>query len=333
MYNLVRRHVLRWDTSELPARPHVLAVVALADDSTGLAFRLLSSRVGVGALVIVLGVSCSQPSYATDSAARGGTVFALAAGCGCHTAEHGPVGAGGGEVPTPFGKFYGTNITPDVETGIGRWTDAEIASAIRDGYARGTGVESPAMPYYQYAGMSDADLADLIAYLRTLPAVRRANRPHEGELPFARLAYRAWRFLWAFGRPAAAAAAAGLVERGHYVVDSVAICGDCHTPRNRLGLPIGSLYLAGVAHGPGGDPIPNITPHRTGIGDWDEADIVHLLTTGMKPDFDNVQGLMAAMIEGHGGGPGYTNAPEGDRRAIAAYLKTVAPIDNKVGGE
>lgn len=273
--------------------------------------------------------------FATSASAagdpqRGKVVFALAAGCGCHTSKDGPVGAGGGEVPTPFGKFYGSNITPDPETGIGAWSDADVEAAIRRGVARGKGVESPAMPYYQYAGMSDTDLADLIAYLRALPAVRRPNRPHEGELPLARWAYRAWRLLFVRSAAAPAAAPASGVERGRYLADHVAICTDCHTPRNRFGAPDRAMYLAGSAHGPGGDPVPNITPHRTGIGDWDVADIVNLLAQGILPNFDNVQGLMAEVVDGHGGGPGFKDTPESDRRAIAEYLKTVPPIDNKV---
>jgi mono/diheme cytochrome c family protein len=285
------------------------------------------SRAACCAFLLSVAVS---PVHAAGDEARGKVVFALAAGCGCHTPPDGPVGAGGGKVPTPFGTFYGTNVTPDADTGIGAWTDAEIEAAIRDGFARGHGVESPAMPYYQYAGMADQDVADLIAYLRTLPPVHRINRPHEGELPLARWAYRAWRLL--FFRPPSpptVAPTAG-VERGHYLADHVAICGDCHTPRTRLGAPDSSMYLAGSAHGPGGKPVPNITPHKTGIGDWDTGDIVNVLTLGMLPNFDNVQGLMADIVDGHGGGPGLKDAPESDRRVIAEYLKTIPPIDNVV---
>ncbi|MFI5364990.1 MAG: c-type cytochrome [Candidatus Binatia bacterium] len=267
---------------------------------------------------------------AAGAAARGKVVFALAAGCGCHTPKDGPVGAGGGEVPTPFGTFYGTNITPDPETGIGAWTDAEIGAAIREGIARGSGVESPAMPYSQYAGMADDDVADLIAYLRSLPPVRRANRPFQGELPLARWAYRAWRLLFFRPPPRLAHAPNAGVERGHYLVDHVAVCGDCHTPRTRLGVPDSAMYLAGSAHGLNGKPIPNITPHRTGIGGWGVDDIVNVLTLGMLPNLDNVQGFMADVVDGHGGGPGLKDAPESDRRAIADYLVTIPPIDNTV---
>lgn len=268
--------------------------------------------------------------YGAGNPERGRAIFALAAGCGCHTPTAGPVGAGGGEVPTPFGKFFGTNITPDPDTGIGRWSDDEIAAAIRTGISKSKGVETPAMPYYQYAGMADSDLADLIAYLRTLPATHRVNRPHDGELPFARWAYRAWRWLFA-PRPAASPVPpTEPLARGKYLVDHVAICGDCHTRRNRIGVPTASMYLAGAAHGPGGKRVPNITPHQTGIHGWDQGDIVSVLTFGMLPNMDNVQGYMADVVDGHGGGPGYKDAPPADLKAIAAYLTMVSPIDNDV---
>ena len=284
-----------------------------------------AALIGASALLLT-----SSLAYAGGDAARGKVLFTLAVGCGCHTPNEGPIGAGGAEIPTPFGKFYGTNITPDPETGIGRWSDAEIAAALRNGYARDRGVESPAMPYYRYAGMADADVADLTAYLRSLPAVRRANRAHEGELPLPRLAYRAWRFLFVRKQSPPAQATATGVQRGQYLADHVSLCADCHTPRTRLGAPDRRMYLAGSAVGPGGDPVPNITPHKTGIGDWDVDDIVNVLRRGMLPNFDNVQGAMADAVDGHGGGPGFKDAPESDLRAIAAYLKTVPPIDNLV---
>jgi mono/diheme cytochrome c family protein len=279
-------------------------------------------------LVAVLG---SRTAGFAASAEHGRVLFALAAGCNCHTAKDGPVGAGGGEVPTPFGTFYGTNITPDPANGIGKWSDAEIDAAIRSGIARGKGAESPAMPYSQYAGMTDSDAADLIAFLRTLPAVPRANRAHTGEVPLARWAYRAWRLL--FFRPPAPPqrAPTGGTERGRYLVNHVSLCVDCHTPRTRFGTLDGSRYLAGTEHGPDGNEVPNITPDQTGIGEWGVDDIVNVLRRGMLPDFDNVQGLMAEAVDGKGAGPGYKDAPELDLRAIADYLKSVPAIHNKIG--
>lgn len=263
---------------------------------------------------------------------RGRQVFALAAGCGCHTPAGGPVGAGGVEIDTPFGTFYSTNITPDHETGIGAWTDDEIDAAIRHGRVRGKGAEAPVMPYPVYAGMSDADARDLIAYLRTLAPVRRENREHEGMLPLPRLAYLGWQWLFFWPSPAPPVAPASGIERGRYLADHVSLCHDCHTPRNALGALDGSMYLAGTAEGPGGEVVPNITPHATGIEGWDAADVVSLLQTTMLPNFDNVQGSMADVVEGVGGGPGYQDAPEADLRAIADYLVGVEPIDNDLDG-
>lgn len=291
---------------------------------------MLSLNVFILAVVCALvGTAVARAAAAAGDATRGAAVFALAGGCGCHTGPDGPVGAGGGEVPTPFGKFYGTNITPDTETGIGNWTDEQVEAAVRDGWIS-EGAESPAMPYYRYAGMSDSDLADLIAYLRALPPVRRTNTPHEVTLPLARQAYRAWRFLFLRSQAGIAMAPAEGVERGRYLVDHVGICPDCHTPRNRLGASDETRYLAGTADGPGGAKAPNITPHRTGIGGWDKSDIVTLLKLGMRPDFDNVQGLMAEVVDGKGGGLGYKDAAEKDLEAIAAYLKTLTPVNNPI---
>lgn len=269
---------------------------------------------------------------AAGDAERGRIVFALAGGCGCHTPDGGPVGAGGREIATPFGTFYGTNITPDPQTGLGRWSDDEIAGAIRDGDAHGKGVEAPVMPYYLYSGMSDEDTRDLVAYLRSLPAIHREVPEPDVRIPFPRLAYRAWRVLFAPSVEAPARAPAEEVARGRYWVNHVSICVDCHTPRDRFGALQRDLELAGADQGPDGKPVPNITPDReTGIGDWDESDIVQLLSTGMLPNFDNVQALMAEVVDGRGGGPGYKDAPEVELRAIARYLKTVPAVQHEVG--
>jgi mono/diheme cytochrome c family protein len=224
-----------------------------------------------------------------------------------------------------------SNITPDRETGIGAWTDAEIVAAIRNGYARGKGVEAPVMPYYQYAGMADRDVRDLVAYLRTLAAVKKRNRDADVNVPLPRLAYRAWRFLFADDARPPAEAPADEIARGHYLVDHVAACGDCHTPRTRFGSLDKRLYLAGTVDGPDGNPVPNITTDdSTGIGKWDFEDLTQVLSSGMMPNFDNVQGLMAEVVDGTGGGPGYAQAPAPELRAIAKYLKTISAVEHDV---
>jgi mono/diheme cytochrome c family protein len=281
--------------------------------------------------VLLLPASAAGEGPPRGDAAHGRIVFALAGGCGCHSSKDAPVGAGGAAIKTPFGTFYGTNITPDDDTGIGRWTDDEVIAAIREGYARDSGVEAPVMPYAQYGGMADDDVRDLVAYLRTLPPVRRASTPAEVRLPFARLAYRAWRWLFAPAGTAPARAPSEPVARGRYLAQHVSICGDCHTPRTGWGTLDAPMYLAGAEDGPNGERVPNITQDAaTGIGKWTENAIVQLLQTAMKPDMDNVQGLMGEVVDGLGGGPGYAQAPESELRSIAKYLKTVPPIRHEV---
>jgi mono/diheme cytochrome c family protein len=273
---------------------------------------------------------CASAADAGD-AAHGRVLFALAGGCGCHTPDGGPVGSGGREIKTPFGTFYGPNITTDRETGVGDWSDEELIAAIREGNAR-AGVESPVMPYYQYAGMSDGDAADLIAYLRTLAPVHRENTASVVTIPMPRVAYRLWRLLFAPRVARSANAPTEPVARGRYLVEHIAVCTDCHTPRTRVGAPNAALYLAGTNDGPDGESVPNITPDpETGIGDWSEPIIVRLLQTGTKQDMDDVEGLMAEVIKGVGGGPGFGSAPDSELRSIAAYLKTVPPIRNEIG--
>jgi len=280
-------------------------------------------------------LGCSRPSEtgraSGGDAARGEIVFANAGGCGCHTPDGGPPGAGGTEIPTPFGTFHATNLTGDRDHGLGAWSDDEIDRAIRVGERRDGTIESPVMPYYRYAGMSDRDARDLVAYLRTLPASATPNRPARGELPLPRLAYRAWRLLFAGRTKAPAEAPSAGVERGAYLARHVSICGDCHTPRDRFGVSIPSLELAGV---PGGGPLPwapNVTPDReTGVGDWDLSDLENLLATGFTPEYDNVQGAMAEVVDGKAGAPGYGRASASDRAAIAAWMKTIPPIHRVV---
>jgi mono/diheme cytochrome c family protein len=265
--------------------------------------------------------------------ARGQYIFALAGGCGCHTAEDGSVNAGGRPLKTPYGTFYGTNITPDPTHGIGKWTNRQVIDSIRLGVRPDGSVLSPVMPYPAFSGMTDEDVTALVAYLRSVPAVARANQPHALSLPFVGLAMRAWR--WLFFDPGSAPTRAPVagVERGRYISEHVAHCQECHTPRTRTGTLDRSLYLAGNQAGIDGEVTPNITPEvKTGIGEWSEDEIVSLLQTGFRPNFDNVQGLMALVIEGVREG-GYKDITQEDALAVARYLKSVPPIIHQVKKE
>ncbi len=275
--------------------------------------------------------SQAAASTPADAVVRGKYVFALAGGCGCHTPKEGPVNAGGRPLKTPYGTFYGTNITPDPTTGIGSWTDQQVIDGIRLGVRPDGSVMSPVMPYPAFNEMSDQDVTDLVAYLRTLPAVSRPNPPHQLSVPFAGLGMRAWRWLFFRPVPAPAHAPTAGIERGRYISEHLAHCQECHTPRTMTGTLDRTRDLAGNADGIDGEISSNVTPDpETGIGKWTTEEIVELLRTGFKPNFDNVQGLMALVIDGIAEG-GYKDMTNEDARAVANYLKSVPPIVHKVG--
>jgi mono/diheme cytochrome c family protein len=267
-----------------------------------------------------------------DLAAKGQYIFALAGGCACHTQPKGTHHAGGRAFPIPFGTVYSTNITQDKETGLGAWSDQQIHDAMVKGIRRDGSRILPVMPYEKYSGMAEEDIKALIAYLRTLKPVRKVNLQPPAHVRFFRpLVTPIW--LKLFGRfydPPARAPSRG-IERGRYLVEHVSLCGDCHTPRNSIGVPNRSRYLAGAGkkHGLLGNAVPNITPDKgTGIGEWKREDIAELLISGTKPDLDNVQGLMAEVIQGT---PyGYKDMKKENALAIADYLKSIPAIKNKI---
>jgi mono/diheme cytochrome c family protein len=234
---------------------------------------------------------------------RGQYIFAVAGGCACHTVPGGTPNVGGRAFPIPFGTVYATNITADKETGLGSWSDQEILNAMTRGIRSKGERLLPVMPHEAYSGIAKEDLEALLVPL----------------------------WLKLFGRystPPAKAPRSG-VERGRYLADHISLCGDCHTPRNFLGVPNRALYLAGMKVGPLGDEISNITPDKkTGIGEWSRDEIARLTLTGFKPNLDNVQGLMEEVIGGVS--VGYKNMTREDALAIADYLKSIRPIVNRI---
>ena len=281
-------------------------------------------------LLLVFGAGArAAEEQNSELVARGQYIFYLAGGCACHTPPKGTPNAGGREFPLPLAKLYSTNITSDKDTGLGHWSDQQIHDAMTRGIRSNREKIVPAMPYQEYAGMAEQDLRALVAYLRTLKPVRKETPPLKTWVPFYRLlANSVWSRLAGQTYTAPRRAPQSGVERGRYLVDHVAFCGDCHTPRNRLGIPEPSLYLAGTKKKPPlNAEVSNITPDKeTGIGDWSRDSIADLLLTGTKPDLDNVQGLMAEVIEA-----GYKHMKREDALAIADYLlKTVKPVKNKI---
>lgn len=264
--------------------------------------------------------------------AQGQYIFAIAGGCACHTVPKETYHTGGRAFPIPFGTVFSTNITQDKETGLGDWTDQQIHDAMNAGIRRDGSRLLPVMPYEAYSGMAQPDLKALVAYLKTLKPVKKATPDLKTWAPLVR-SVAVPVYLKVFGQWSSSPAQAPKsgVERGRYLANHVSICGDCHTPRNSIGVQNRSLYLAGAGakDGPLGEEVPNITPDKeTGIGDWKREDIAELLLTGTKPDFDNVQGLMYEVIQGtpHG----YKDMRREDALAIADYLKSIPPIKNKI---
>ncbi len=271
---------------------------------------------------------------ADDKDVKRGMYLARAGLCiTCHTdyKNNGKPLAGGRPIKIPFGTIYSTNITPDPDTGLGKWTDADFMRAMRKGVHRNGTNLFPAFPYTTYTHMTDQDILDLKAYLFSLKPVRQKNRPLAMSAPFRwRFLLRGWKWIYlkeGVFQPDHTKSAKW--NRGAYLVGAVAHCAECHTPRDAFGGLKGKMTMAGTPDGPEGELAPNITPDSsTGIGDWTAEQIVKLLKTGENPDGDDVQGLMEEIIE-----HGYRYMADEDREAIAFYLRTIRPIQNNVEGE
>ncbi len=278
-------------------------------------------------MVFVLFVFAPGRAHSADAVR--GEYLVRAAGCvSCHTdkAGKGPFLAGGRAIASPYGNFYSSNITPDAETGIGAWSDADFIHALRHGESPRGRTYYPAFPYASYSAMRRGDMLDIKAYLFAQPPVHLENREHEIRFPFSwRFSIYPWR--WLFFSPAEDAPdiEAG---RGSYLVEVLGHCAECHTPRNMVGGLKRGKHLAGTRYGPDGHSVPNITPDsQTGIGAWSEADLVFFFKTGLKPDGDDVQGHMRETIE-----DGLSHLHEEDLASIAAYLKAQPAIRHPVYG-
>ena len=283
-----------------------------------------------GAVMAVLLGFATAGAAAADQVARGSYLI-RAAGCiGCHTdvKSGGAPLAGGRGLKTPFGIFYSPNITPHSETGIGEWSEQDFLDALRHGRRPDGSNYFPVFPYPSYTAMRAEDARAIKAYLFARTPVARPNKAHDVAAPFSwRWTISLWK--WLFFAPGPwqdQAGRDGQWNRGAYLVHALAHCGECHTARNFMGAMQPAGFLAGTVDGPDGELVPNITPDlETGIGDWNEADIVQLLRDGTKPDYDDVQGSMAEAIRD---GLGHLNGQ--DLNAIANYLRTVPAIVHRV---
>ncbi len=299
--------------------------------------KLAILAVGLGVIVAGFLWFLSAPSVLEadrlaklpDGDVANGEIMFWTGGCAsCHAAPKSKGEAklqlvGGLGLKTPFGTFRAPNISPDETNGIGGWSKGDFANAMLKGVSPNGSHYFPAFPYTSYARMTDKDVMDLWAFIKTLP--KSSNKVAEHDVPFPfniRRVQGLWKILFFKPEPVMTIAnASPEVLRGQYLVDGPGHCSECHTPRNLIGGYDYSRWLAGGPAPEGDEFIPNITPHKTGIGEWEESDIAYALESGFTPSFDSFGSSMVDVQEN------MAKIPAKDRAAIAAYLKAIPAIE------
>ena len=253
----------------------------------------------------------------SQEAIERGRYLVHAGGCiSCHLGgdqedSEGPL-SGGHALESPFGAFHASNITPDPDTGIGGWSGEEFIRALKHGRAPDGSYYYPAFPYRAYEGITDAEALDIAAYLMSRDAVR--NKVPEHAIP-------GWMARWQmhFWNLAADVSEADLplpddpqLQRGAYLARNLGHCGECHTPRNALGIPDPDREYAG-AELIEGESVPAIDAEA--LADWSEEDFALFLFLGLLPDGDYVGGDMGPVIEHN-----TAQLSEADREAMAAFF-------------
>lgn len=255
----------------------------------------------------------------TGDVGRGATVF-WAGGCAsCHAApgakgEARLVLAGGYRIASPFGTFVTPNISPS-PAGLEGWSVQDLGNALLHGASPEGRHYYPAFPYVAYQHMCAQDIADLKAFLDTLPPSDAASAPHELSFPFTvRRGIGLWKRVNMSPDWVLQDADTPELERGRYLVEALGHCGECHTPRDVTGGLDRSQWMAGAPNPSGKGKIPGISPETLG---WSAADIAYYLETGLTPDYDSAGGDMVSVIANMG------HLTREDRAAIAAYLKAL----------
>ncbi|HME37474.1 MAG TPA: cytochrome c [Steroidobacteraceae bacterium] len=252
-----------------------------------------------------------------------GQYLARAADCAaCHTTEGGEPFAGGHAFVLPFGTLYSTNITPDKETGIGAYSDANFLDAIHKGIAPGNEKLYPAMPFASYTYMTDADALAIKAYLFSLKPVHAPDRENSLSFPFnQRSLMGVWALLFnADKRFEPRSARDAQWNRGAYLVEAVAHCGECHTPRNLMQALNHREKFAGTVQA--GWRAYNITADaNSGIGAWSEADLAQYLAMGHADGRGTAAGPMGEAVD-----DSLRYLSQGDIAAMVTYLRSVSAI-------
>ncbi|MHC1479809.1 c-type cytochrome [Frateuria aurantia] len=274
------------------------------------------------AMWLAAGLACQGvAAQGQDDLAAKGAYIARAADCAaCHTEPGGKAYAGGYAIASPLGTIYATNITPSKTAGIGGWSEAQFARAVREGVSADGHRLYPAMPYTDYAGISDSDIHALYTYLNQQVAPVDTPPAHVTQLGFPygiRASMAFWDLLYLKKPSHAEVDPQDSLARGRYLVDVLGHCSSCHTPRNLLMATDSKRYLAGgdVA----GWHAPNITSDpNAGIGGWSEDELAGFLKTGHAAGKAQAAGGMAEAVE-----HSLRYLSDSDLHAMAAYLKSV----------
>jgi mono/diheme cytochrome c family protein len=252
-----------------------------------------------------------------------GEYLARAADCEvCHTAPGGAAYAGGLAFSLPFGTLYSTNITADKETGIGNYSDADFLNAVRRGVRSGGARLYPAMPYASYTYMSDADVLAVKAYLFSLPEVHAANRSDTLGFPYnQRWSMIFWSaFFNENSRFTPNAARSAQWNRGAYLAEALAHCGECHTPRN-LAFALNNRKKFAGAETAGWQAFNITSDEGTGIGAWSDDEVFAYLSQGHAPNRGTAAGPM-----GEAADQSFSHMAASDIRSLVVYLRSVPAL-------
>ena len=266
-------------------------------------------------------LSAARAADPSEDAIEHGKALVIAGDCtGCHTNDPAKPFAGGKRIDTPFGAIYSPNITPDRDTGIGSWSEADFYNALRFGVAPEGSRYYPAFPYPNFSKLTREDILAIRAYLSTLAPVANKAPPPQLAFPLNfRVVMRAWNFL--FFRP-------GILEpdqgkgtdwnRGRYLVEGLGHCGACHTPKNMLGADKrGRRYAGGRVDGYFAPRLDGAA--RSGLQSWSLEDLTEYLQSGRNAK-SHAGGLMAEVVVNS-----TSKMSDTDVKAIAVYLKSLPP--------
>jgi mono/diheme cytochrome c family protein len=283
-----------------------------------------SIATALSALLLLVSCGAPEPAPANGAAvpsrfdagqvARGGQLAAAGNCVSCHTAPGGKPYAGGYALHTPFGTVHGTNITPDPETGIGRWSLADFERAMREGLSPRGHHYYPAFPYDYFTRLTDADIAALYAFVMTREAVRATEPANEMLVPRAAVAI--WKSKYFHpGRFQPDPARDARWNRGAYLVESLAHCSACHTPRNKLGGEERDKYMSGGEAG--GWHAPALNRESPSPRPWTARKLSLYLTTGLVDEHAITAGPMAPVVRN------LAHADRDDVEAISHYVASL----------